>query len=463
MSSYLDFIQQRFDDFPKEEFKIKNNELLFNDLPLMELIEQFGTPLRLTYLPKISEKIRQARSWFHEAMQKHEYNAEYMYCYCTKSSHFEFVLSEVLKNNVQIETSSAFDINILENLHKQGKLAKDTFIIANGFKRQAYTDNLVRILNNGFSNCIPVLDCWNELEAYAGVKERFQVGIRIATDEEPQFNFWTSRLGIRYSKVVNLYKEKIESNNQISLKLLHFFINTGIKDSAYYWNELNKFVTKYCELKKICATLDTIDIGGGFPFKSTLGFDYDYKGMVDTIIETIQKTCKEQNVLVPNIITEFGSFTVSESGATIFSVLDTKRQNDKELWSMIDGSFINNLPDIWATNQHFIMLGINNWDKTYQRVLLGGLTCDSMDYYNAEQNNVQVFLPEPQENKTQYLGFFNTGAYQEVLGGLGGLQHCLVPTPKHIVIDIDKSGNRIVDEFCKEQEPEQVLNILGYQ
>ncbi len=115
MSSYLDFIQQRFDDFPKEEFKIKNNELLFNDLPLMELIEQFGTPLRLTYLQKNSEKIRQARSWFHEAMQKHEYNAEYMYCYCTKSSHFEFVLSEVLKNNVQIETSSAFDINILEN------------------------------------------------------------------------------------------------------------------------------------------------------------------------------------------------------------------------------------------------------------------------------------------------------------------------------------------------------------
>ncbi len=49
-------------------------------------------------------------------MEKNKYEAKYYYCYCTKSSHFEFIMNEAFKNNIHIETSSAFDINIVENL-----------------------------------------------------------------------------------------------------------------------------------------------------------------------------------------------------------------------------------------------------------------------------------------------------------------------------------------------------------
>ncbi|MCP4520799.1 MAG: arginine decarboxylase [Cytophagales bacterium] len=460
MSSYFDFIQQRFNDFPKEEFKVENNALLFNELPLLDILKEHGTPLRLTYLPSIEKKIQEATNWFHQAFEQLNYQGNYTYCYCTKSSHFEFILNTVLKQSAQIETSSAFDIDIIKHLYTQEKIDKNTLIVANGFKRQAYTDKLNDLLENSF-NCIPVLDNWNELDCYQ-VENEFQVGIRVATDEEPQYNFWTSRLGVRYSKVVELYEEKIKPHPHASLKLLHFFINTGIKDSGYYWNELNKFVTKYCELKKVCPTLDTIDIGGGLPFKNKLNFDFDYQGIIIEIINTIQKKCEEYNVPEPHIITEFGSFTVSESGATFFSVLDSKNQNDKEKWYMIDGSFINHLPDTWAIEQNFIMLAINNWNENYQRALLGGLTCDSMDYYQSENNNLQTFLPQIPQDSTQYLGFFHTGAYQEVLGGLGGLQHCLIPTPKHIVIDKKTNGELIVKEFCQEQKAERVLEILGY-
>jgi arginine decarboxylase len=62
--------------------------------------------------------------------------------------------------------------------------------------------------------------------------------------------------------------------------MLHFFINTGIRDNAYYWSELNKAVNVYCQLRKICPTLDSINIGGGFPIKNSLGFDYDYEYMI---------------------------------------------------------------------------------------------------------------------------------------------------------------------------------------
>ena len=133
-TKYSDLIEQTF-DFPTDEFSVHDNELHFNNIPLMEIIKQYGTPVKLTYLPKISEQIQKAKRMFHVAMAKVDYESDYFYCYCTKSSHFSFILEEALKNDTHLETSSAFDINIIETLNELGLIDKERYIICNGFKR----------------------------------------------------------------------------------------------------------------------------------------------------------------------------------------------------------------------------------------------------------------------------------------------------------------------------------------
>ena len=108
------------------------------------------------------------------------------------------------------------------------------------------------------------------------------------------------------------------------------------------------------------------------------------------------------------------------------------------------------------------MMAINNWDDLYHRVNLGGLTCDSLDYYNSETHTSEVFLPKMSTGDPLYIGFFHTGAYQESLGGYGGLQHCLIPSPKHIIIDREKNGELITRVFAKEQTSESMMKLLGY-
>ncbi len=462
MKSYADLVDQTF-EFPTEEFKVKKNKLFFNNVDLSEVIKEHGTPLKISYLPKISERIQYAKQIFNKAIEKKNYKGKYVYCYCTKSSHFEFVLNEALKNDIHIETSSAFDIYIVEKLFANQKITKDSFIICNGFKRDKYKEKITDLLNDGFVNCVPILDNLKELDHYnKHVEGNFQVGIRIASDEEPNFSFYTSRLGIRYNDIVDYYKAEIQSNPRISLKMLHFFINTGIKDTAYYWSELSRFMYKYCELKKICPELDSVDIGGGFPVKNSLHFEYDFEYMAEQIVENIQWICKKNHVDVPHIFTEFGSFTVGESGAVIYSVLDQKLQNDKELWYMMDGSFITNLPDVWGLNQKYIMLPVNHWDNNFHKVNIGGLTCDSMDYYDSEAHIAEVFLPMFDDTETLYFGLFHTGAYQEALGGYGGIQHCLIPAPKHVIIKKNDKGELVTEVFSEEQTNESMLNILGY-
>ncbi len=462
MKSYRELIEQTF-EFPQEEFKVWEHELLFNDVPLMDIIKQYGTPLKLTYLPRISENIRFVQATFNKAIEKMKYNGSYTYCYCSKSSHFSFVTEEALKNNVHLETSSSFDIPIVRSLYERGKITKETFILCNGFKMPLYTQYISELLNENF-NCLPILDTLSEIDIYEQkVDKPFQVGIRVASDEEPNFEFYTSRLGIRYSDIVPLYKDKIESSKKATLKMLHFFINTGIKDTAYYWSELSRFIFKYCELKKICPTLDSIDIGGGFPIKTSLTFQYDYKYMIEQIVENIKWICDKSNVPVPNIFTEFGSYTVGESGAVLYSIVDQKLQNDKELWYMIDGSFITNLPDAWGLNQKYILLAVNKWDDPYHKVNIGGLTCDSMDYYNSESHTGEVFMPMINDEERLYIGFFHTGAYQESLGGYGGIQHCLIPAPKHVIVDRNEDGEITTKLFAGEQTSDSMLQLLGYK
>jgi arginine decarboxylase len=446
--------------FPQDGFTLQDNSLHFHGIDLHELIKKYGTPLKITYLPKISQQIQKAKKHFNDAIDDLNYNGEYFYCYCTKSSHFRFVLDEVLKNNVQIETSSSFDIDLIHKLWQAGKANKDITVVCNGFKDPSYIRKIAFLVNSvGFTNVIPVCDNRDEFDLLnAHIAKTCNIGIRVATEEEPNFQFYTSRLGIRHTRIVNFVKDKILTNPKFKLKMLHFFVDTGIKD-----NELRKAIKLYCQLKHFCPDLDSLNIGGGLPIANSLNFEYDYGYMIKEIVRNIKEYCDDDDVPCPNIYTEFGKYTVGESGATILGVIGQKQQNDSELWYMVDNSLITTIPDAWAINERYIMLPINHWNKEYTRVNIGGLSCDNADYYNSEAHLNMVYLPKFSKSEDPLcVGFFNTGAYQDALSGYGGVKHCLLPSPKRILVDKDENGNFVDWMESDEQDAEAMLRLLGY-
>lgn len=471
--SYTSLVNQTF-HFPQEGFKLnEDGYLMFNEVDVNALIKKYGTPLKLTYLPKIGMQINKAKTMFANAFKKHKYEGSYNYCYCTKSSHFSFIVDETLKHGIHLETSYAYDLEIINQLYLKKKINKQTFIICNGYKQKSYTNRIARLINSGFQNVIPILDNKEELDAYRKtVKSPFKLGIRVAAEEEPSFPFYTSRLGIRSKDILEFYVDEIEGfEDKFQLKMLHIFLNKGIKDDIYYWSELNKVINLYCQLKKICPELDSINIGGGFPIKHSLGFEYDYQFMINEIVGNIKKACKKAKVAMPHIFTEFGSYTVGESMAHIYSVIGQKVQNDRECWYMIDSSFITTLPDTWGIGEKFLMLPVNKWENPYHRVVLGGITCDSHDYYDSEEHINEVFLPKlaskvknanEKNEEPLYVGFFHTGAYQDQISGYGGIKHCLIPSPKHIIIERKLNGELFDWVYAKEQSSQSMLKILGY-
>lgn len=467
-NTYFDLIDHSY-YFPQEGFDLRNGNLTFHGISMKHLIDKYGTPFRFIYLPKIGDQIKKAKNLFNRAMKKSNYKGKYFYCYCTKCNHFAHVVSEAVKHDVHLETSSAFDIDLIEHLYRDGKLTKDITIIHNGYKTDQYLEKIIRLHKNGFKNLIIVLDNKPELDRLnKHLKEdmgAIKVGMRMAITEEPQSPYYTSRLGIPQSEIIDFYRNHIQPNKQIDLRMLHFFVDSGIKDTIYYWSEFKRGLDTYIALTKESESLHAFNIGGGFPIRNNMGFEYDYKYMTESIVNNILETCQEEGVHEPDLFTEFGKYTVGESGAIIFKVLETKQQSDNESWYIIDNSLMNTIPDAWSLHEKFILLPINKWNEGYKRANIGGISCDHSDYYNSDDFNQDVYLPDHNSNEDDplYIGFFHTGAYQDSISGYGGIKHCLIPSPKHVIIDRDEKGNIVDYVYRHEQSADDMFRILGYE
>ncbi|MBL1233253.1 MAG: arginine decarboxylase [Flavobacteriales bacterium] len=462
--TYFDLIDQSY-YFPQEGFNIEDGNLFFNDTSIKYLIDKYQTPFKISFLPKIGDQIKKAKNLFSKAIKQNNYKGTYNYCYCTKSSHFNFVIEETLRHGINLETSSSYDIDIILNLYKKGLINKDKKIIHNGYKTDSYIKKIALLQKEGFTNSFIILDSKKELEKLQKIiKTPIRIGIRMAIDEESQSTYYTSRMGIRASEIIDYYNNDIKPRKNVTLEMLHFFVDTGIKDTMYYWSTFINAMKLYANLKKNCDTLNAINIGGGLPIRNNLGFEYDYKFIINQIVANIKDVCSSEGIDDPDIYTEFGKYTVGESGAIVFEVLDYKQQNDAELWYIINNSLMTTIPDSWSMHEKFILLPINKWDKEYTKVNIGGISCDHSDYYNSEDLNQEIYLPkiDDKDKEPLYIGFFHTGAYQDSISGYGGIKHCLIPSPRHIVIKRNENGQYEDYLFKDEQNAEVMLDILGY-
>ena len=444
------------------EFSIDNACLTYRNVNLLELVKKHGTPLKFTVLPSITHKIKIMKDYFKLAFDVNNYKGKYRYYYCTKSSHFNHVLKTVLLSDVGIEISSACDTELISSLTKTGQIPPDTQIICNGYKTEDYLTGIFKLMCDKRCTVLPIVDSKGELEHYIEHSKRLtniSIGIRLNMSYISSYAR-ESRFGLFPEDILYHYKTSIHGKDNLKLTTLHLFNDKGIENTDSYWTTLAEVVHFYCYLKKINPCLTTLDIGGGMPFKDNLNYNPNISELIFRIVSTIKDICTLEEVDEPDIITEFGKYTVAESTGTLFKILERKKGNERD-WAIIDGSFITHLPDTWAIKQNYPVLPVNNLESDLIPYTLGGITCDSADFFPNNGDAESIMLPDT--NEEQFLAFFHTGAYQEALSGFGGINHCLIPAPKHIIIDENEVKEITISTFSEKQSSQNMLAILGYQ
>jgi arginine decarboxylase len=126
---------------------------------------------------------------------------------------------------------------------------------------------------------------------------------------------------------------------------------------------------------------------------------------------------------------------------------------------LVNFSAFQSLPDFWGLSQHFPIMPLSHLDSTPANpASLWDITCDS-DGEIGFNRELPLYLHDIDLSKEEYfIGFFLTGAYQEVLG----MRHNLFTHPTEAVVRFDEAGNYHIDNIIEAQNLMDVLDDLDY-
>lgn len=426
--------------------------------------QNFPSPMEIVYLPLIRRQIAFMEQVFAEVMADMGYAGRFYYAYASKANAAEEVIRTTLGAGAHHEMSSTVDVEIARLMIDRGLLPAERLIICNGFKPAGshYAENIAR-LREQHANVIPVLEDLNELSTFVESRHSFDMGIRQksygAHADLTEMDEANSRFGMDLKDIWKA-AEYIDAAPNLSLKLYHAMVGSQIVDLEAFVAWLKPAMELYARLRQRYPLLSIFDFGGGMPVAMTLDFEFDYHAFVRLLLATMQEVCNRYRVPVPDIMGEFGRYTTAEHGAHLFKIVDVKENNSDLPWYIIDGSVMSSFPDIWALSEHFVVLPLNKLDGRFRPVQIGGITCDSDDVYPPKKSASVLFLPADSDDL--YVGFFSVGAYQEMLGGVRGSKHCVLPEAVELIVDRDEAGE-LKFEIIPGQNARDVLSNLGYR
>ena len=129
----------------------------------------------------------------------------------------------------------------------------------------------------------------------------------------------------------------------------------------------------------------------------------------------------------------------------------------------VNFSLFQSLPDIWGIDQIFPVLPISGLDQpATRRAVIQDITCDSdgrIDHY-VDGSGIESTLPlPPQEpNEPMILGFFLTGAYQEILGDM----HNLFGDTHSVDISFGPDGGYRIEHPIRGDTVEKILRYVHF-
>ncbi len=464
--------------------------------------EAMPSPLEVAFLPNIREQVAAMEACFARAADALGYPAPFLFAYASKANTAEEIVRSTLAAGAHHEMSSNVDVEIARRMIRRGLLPEDRLVLANGFKAPGsdYARNLAA-LRREHRRTIPILEDAAELSGFAGGGREFELGIRLrrprqiaapgtaprpgaasrpgAAERRPPAGAALrpdgvaaraadaeddSRFGLEADEVERLAAE-VDGAPGTRFVLLHAMFGSASCDEEEFVEALEPGLDLYARLGRRHPHLRYFDFGGGVPGRTTLDDGFDHDRFARLLLRKALAVCARHGTRPPALIGEFGRYTVSEHAAHMFRVIAVKENGSRLPWHLVNGSIMTSFPDTWALGEHFICLPLNHLDRPFRRVRLGGITCDRDDVYPPRASAVPLFLPHTTTadlaEKPLHVGFFSVGAYQEMLGGVRGSKHCVLPEATEVLIDRDDDGT-LSCEVLPAHSTEDVLRNLGY-
>jgi len=314
----------------------------YSPIDLMEVIatmkaKGIQTPTVIRFQDILKEKVEELNDTFNDVIKEYEYNAHYCGVFPIKVNQMREVVEEIVSAGQNyrygLEAGSKAELLAVLAYNQNSKALS----IVNGFKDEEFIRLCLLGLKMGH-NIIIVVESLSEINATLKIAESMnvepQLGFRIKTSTKGLGKWANSageqaKFGLGLSDLMNgLYLLK-KQDKQHCLKLIHFHLGSQLSDITVLRAGLREATRVYCELKNLGAELGYLDIGGGLAVdydgsKSSVSSscNYNLREYAETVVDSVQKTCAESDVPVPNLISESGRYVTAHHSCIITEVVD---------------------------------------------------------------------------------------------------------------------------------------------
>lgn len=310
-----------------------------------------GLPLPLIVrLPDVlKNRLESLQSAFDHAVQAQGYDAHYQGVYPVKCNQDRFVVEDIVRFGSPfrfgLEAGSKPELLLAMSCLCKGN--PEALLICNGFKDVEYI-SLALVARKLALNTVIVLEQEEELDLVINLSNRLSVrpviGVRAKLRTKHSGHFGSTsgekgKFGLTTTQILRVVGKLHQAGMLDCLQLLHFHIGSQIPTTALLADGVGEAAQIYCELVRLGANMQVIDIGGG------LGIDYDGSKSTDSdisvgysleeyasaVVRAVRLVCDRRSVKHPVICSESGRAIVSHHSVLIFEAVSTSTYESPEL------------------------------------------------------------------------------------------------------------------------------------
>ncbi|MEN2986492.1 MAG: diaminopimelate decarboxylase [Thermodesulfovibrionaceae bacterium] len=368
-------------------FTYKNNELYAEDIPIRELVKEFGTPLYIYSYGTIMRHVRAYEEAFCEV--------PHLICYAVKANSNLAILSLFAQLGIGADIVSGGE------LFKALKAGIKPYKIV--FAGVGKTSEEIKY---ALKNDILMFNVESEEELYKideiakKLKKKARVALRVNPDIDPKTHKYiatglkTTKFGIPIEKALDYYK-LAKSLKNIKIIGVHKHIGSQITETSAYVEAVKKILQLYEKLAEEDLDIEYINIGGGLGITYKDEIPPHPKDLAEALVPLI-KTKKGK------IIVEPGRSILGNAGILVTKILYFKKTDTKNFFIVDAG--MNDLirPTLYGSYHEILPVTPKGREKVTADVV--GPICESGDFL-AKDREIEKVSPG------EYFAVMSAGAY----------------------------------------------------
>lgn len=219
-------------------------------------------------------------------------------------------------------------------------------VLVNGHKDEAMLQSILETTQLGH-RVIPIIEKLSECERLITMAKKLKVtprfGVRVRLYSRGSGRWRSSageraKFGLNSFDLLALVKYLEEEKLLDSFELLHFHIGSQITDVRKLSKAIREATRIYCRLKQKGVPLKSLDVGGGLGVDydgsqtySDSSMNYNISEYANNVVSIVGETCKEEDVEVPELISESGRFLVAHHAMLLINSLGRNSVRDVPL------------------------------------------------------------------------------------------------------------------------------------